>query len=162
MRKDIDKIVNESKEEMIDYLEGINVPLDYKTFKNRARNLSLDKLKDMYLANKLIKNYGDIRIINPSDLPDFDLFTYSFPCQDISVAGYQQGLGKDSGTRSSLLWECTKIIEHKKPKYLLMENVKNLVGKKHKPNFLKFLTYLEELGYNKQTPINPLYTELFA
>lgn len=46
----------------------------------------------MYLANKLIKNYGDIQKINPDTLPDFDLFTYSFPCQDISVAGYQHGL----------------------------------------------------------------------
>ena len=115
-------------EEMISYLEDINVPLDYKTFENRARKLKLPKLKDMYLANKLIKNYGDIQRIDPVLLPDFDLFTYSFPCQDISVAGYQQGLNADSGTRSSLLWECCKIIEMKKPKYLMMENVKKSCG----------------------------------
>lgn len=146
-RKDIDKYVPEDKEEMISYLEGINVPLDYKTFENRARKLKIDKLKDMYLANKLIRNYGDIKLIDPKKLPDFDLFTYSFPCQDISVAGYQHGLNEDSGTRSSLLWECCKIIEAKKPKYLMMENVKNLVGCNHKKNFLKFLDYLESLGY---------------
>ena len=75
------------------------------------------------------KNYGDISKIDPNDLPDFDLFTYSFPCQDISMAGKQKGLKKGSGTRSSLLWECERIIEAKRPKYLLMENVKNLVGK---------------------------------
>lgn len=146
-RKDIDKYVPEDKEEMISYLEGINVPLDYKTFENKARKLKLPKLKDMYLANKLIKNYGDIQKINPDTLPDFDLFTYSFPCQDISVAGYQHGLNVDSGTRSSLLWECCKIIETKKPKYLMMENVKNLVGSNHKANFIKFLDYLESIGY---------------
>ena len=90
-------------------------------------------------------NLGDICKINPSDIPDHDLFTYSFPCQDLSVAGKQAGLGK--GTRSGLLYECEKIIEAKKPKYLLLENVKNLVGKKFKPEFNKWLEYLEELGY---------------
>lgn len=146
-REHIDNYVPEDKDEMISYLEEINVPLHYKTFENRARKLKLPKLKDMYLANKLINNYGDIQRIDPATLPDFDLFTYSFPCQDISVAGYQCGLNEDSGTRSSLLWECCKIIETKRPKYLMMENVKNLVGKRHKDNFLKFLEYLESLGY---------------
>ena len=146
-REHIDNYVPEDKDEMISYLEEINVPLHYKTFENRARKLKLPKLKDMYLANKLINNYGDIQRIDSSTLPDFDLFTYSFPCQDISVAGYQCGLNEDSGTRSSLLWECCKIIETKRPKYLMMENVKNLVGKRHKDNFLKFLEYLESLGY---------------
>ena len=90
-------------------------------------------------------NLGDICKIDPKDIPDHDLFTYSFPCQDLSVAGKQAGLGK--GTRSGLLYECEKIIEAKKPKYLLLENVKNLVGKKFKPEFDKWLEYLEGLGY---------------
>ena len=90
-------------------------------------------------------NLGDICKINPSDIPDHDLFTYSFPCQDLSVAGKQAGLGK--GTRSGLLYECEKIIEAKKPKYLLLENVKNLVGKKFKSQFDEWLEYLEGLGY---------------
>ena len=90
-------------------------------------------------------NLGDICKINPDDIPDHDLFTYSFPCQDLSVAGKQAGLGK--GTRSGLLYECEKVIEAKKPKYLLLENVKNLVGKKFKPEFDKWLEYLESLGY---------------
>lgn len=71
-----------------------------------------------------VNNLGDISKINVEDIPDHDLFTYSFPCQDISVAGKQASLEENSGTRSSLLWECKKIIEGKKPKYLLMENVK--------------------------------------
>ena len=152
-RKEIDKWVPKNNEEKINFLEEINVPLDYKTFENKARKLRPDKLKDMYLANKLINNYGDIQRINPNELPDFDLFTYSFPCQDISVAGYQNGLSKDSGTRSSLLWECCKIIEAKKPKYLMMENVKNLVGRNHKRNFDKFLEYLEHIGYKNSWSI---------
>jgi DNA-cytosine methyltransferase len=91
------------------------------------------------------KNYGDISKIDK--LPDCDLFTYSFPCQDISLAGSQKGLSDGSNTRSSLLWECRRLIEISKPKYLLLENVKNLVGKKNKADFDKWCEYLEGLGY---------------
>lgn len=136
-----------SDSEMVGYLESVNVPLDYKTFENRARLLKKDALRLLYRANRLAKNFGDIKRIVPENLPDFDLFTYSFPCQDISVAGYQKGLDSDSGTRSSLLWECCKIIETKRPRYLMMENVKNLVGTNHRRNFSEFLRYLEKLGY---------------
>lgn len=141
------------EEEMRKYLLSINVPLDYRTFKNKSSSLKGLKLKQIYLANKLSNNFGDIRCINPDTLPDFDFFTYSFPCQDISVAGCQSGLTAGSNTRSSLLWECCKIIEAKKPKYLMMENVKNLVGKRHKPNFDLFLNYLESLGYKNSWQI---------
>lgn len=92
-------------------------------------------------------NLGDVSQVEIEDIPEHDLFTYSFPCQDISVAGNGLGLDEGSGTRSGLLWECQKIILGKKPKYLLLENVKNLVGKKHKPNFDKWLEWLEEEGY---------------
>ena len=91
-------------------------------------------------------NFGDISKLNPEELPGFDLFTYSFPCQDLSVAGKQQGMLKGQ-TRSGLLYECEKVIEAKRPKYLLLENVKNLVGKKFKPQFDEWLSYLEGLGY---------------
>lgn len=93
------------------------------------------------------KNYGDISKLDPKDLPDFDLFTYSFPCQDISMAGKQKGFDKESGTRSSLLWECERIIEAKRPKYLLMENVKALTFRKNLPGFEKWLEILSNLGY---------------
>lgn len=92
-------------------------------------------------------NWGDITKIDEKDLPYYDLITYSSPCQDFSVAGLQRGGDKDSGTRSSLLWECERIIRAVKPKYLLMENVKNLVGEKHKHNFIKWLKVLESIGY---------------
>ncbi|MEG2684447.1 MAG: DNA (cytosine-5-)-methyltransferase [Erysipelotrichaceae bacterium] len=92
-------------------------------------------------------NLGDISKINTIDIPDHDLFTYSFPCQDISIAGKQCGLDIGSGTRSGLLWECQKVIAIKKPKYLLLENVKNLVNTRHKDNFDKWLEWLESQGY---------------
>lgn len=94
------------------------------------------------------RNYGDISKIDWGSVPDFDLFTYSFPCQDISTAGYQRGLEEGSGTRSSLLWECRKAIEAKRPKYMLMENVKALTGKKFMPYLQKWMDYLRGLGYS--------------
>lgn len=54
-------------------------------------------------------NVGDISKVEIDDVPDHDLFTYSFPCTDISLAGNQLGLKEGSGTRSSLLWECKKL-----------------------------------------------------
>lgn len=93
-------------------------------------------------------NYGDISKINWEDVPDFNLLTYSFPCTDISNAGLQKGLAEGSGTRSSLLWECARAIEAKRPKYLLMENVKALVSDKFMPDFKKWATYLASLGYS--------------
>lgn len=92
-------------------------------------------------------NYGDISKIDWMHVPDFDLLTYSFPCTDISNAGQQQGFDEGSGTRSSLLWECRKAIVQKRPKYLLMENVKAICSKKFMPLFQKWLQSLEDYGY---------------
>ena len=122
-----------------------NIGLDFETVAiSEIDRYALQSYE--YLHGK-VKNLGDISTINPNDVPDCDLITYSFPCQDLSVAGAQAGADEGSGTRSSLLWECKKIIEAKKPKYLLMENVKNLVGSTHKANFEKWLDYLTTLGY---------------
>lgn len=93
-------------------------------------------------------NLGDIRKIE--ELPDADLWTYSFPCQDISVAG--KGAGIKEGTRSGLLFEVERLLRVASekgtlPKYLLLENVKNLVSKKFKTDFDKWLDFLAELGY---------------
>ena len=92
-------------------------------------------------------NWGDITKIDETKLPYYDLITYSSPCQDFSLAGLQRGGDEGSGTRSSLLWECERIIRAVRPKYLLMENVKNLVGEKHKHNFIRWLRVLEMMGY---------------
>ena len=99
------------------------------------------------------KNYGDISKINWDEVPDFDFFSYSFPCTDISNAGLQKGLSEGSGTRSGLLWECRKAIEAKMPKYLLMENVKALLSEKFKPEFYTWRDYLTSLGYESYTKI---------
>lgn len=93
------------------------------------------------------RNLGDICNVGPNDVPDCDVLTYSFPCTSISNAGKQAGLEKGSGTASSLLWECEKIIKAKRPQYLIMENVKALVQKKFMPHFQEWLNLLDELGY---------------
>lgn len=98
-------------------------------------------------------NYGDISKIDWNKVPDFDLLTYSFPCTDISNAGQQKGLEEGSGTRSSLLWECRKAIETKKPKYLLMENVKALMSDKFKPFLIKWEQWLASQGYANFTQV---------
>lgn len=93
------------------------------------------------------RNYGDISKIDWSGVPDFDLFTYSSPCQDFSNAGLQRGGEEGSGTRSSLLWECKKAIKAKHPEWCLMENVKALVSKKFLPTLNLWLEWLRDEGY---------------
>lgn len=95
-------------------------------------------------------NLGDITKIEK--MPKADLWTYSFPCTDISLAGQMNGFEKNSGTHSSLLWEVQRLLSLSNedgtlPKYLLMENVKNLVSKKFKVLFDEWCKYLEDLGY---------------
>ena len=78
---------------------------------------------------------------------DVDLIMHGSPCQDFSLAGKQAGGDEGSGTRSSLMYETIRIVEKLKPKYVLWENVKNLLSKKHRHNFDAYLETLEQLGY---------------
>ena len=138
------------KKEKIEYLRKLNIPHHFKTGELNLDKMLVSKMNTLYEASKLSKNFGDIRYINQSEIPDFDLFTYSFPCQDVSSAGKHKGFTEGSETRSSLLWECKKIISAKKPKYLVMENVNSILGKSNTDNFELFLDYLDSLGYNSK------------
>ena len=100
-----------------------------------------------------IKNYGDISKVNWDEVPDFDLFTMSSPCQDFSMSGKRRGGEEGSGTRSSLLWECTKAIEIKRPKYILFENVKGLISGTFLKGFHKWQSRLHKLGYENFTQV---------
>lgn len=99
------------------------------------------------------RNLGDVCKIDWAHVSDFDLLTYSSPCQDFSIAGNQKGGNKGSGTRSSLLWECERAIRTKLPKYLLMENVSALVGEKFVKLFNKWQSILENYGYTNYAKI---------
>lgn len=77
-----------------------------------------------------------------------DLIMHGSPCQDFSLAGKQAGGDEGSGTRSSLMYETIRIVEKLKPKYVVWENVKNLLSKKHKHNFDAYIETMNILGYN--------------
>ena len=143
-----------SEEEMAKVLTERNIGFDFK--KNapydwyKLAKRKGNEINKYYLACVLSKNLGDISSIKNLDYADF--WTYSFPCQDISVAGKQAGIEKGK-TRSGLLYEVERLLETavnngNQPKYLLLENVKNLVGKKFKPQFDEWISRLDELGYN--------------
>ena len=93
-------------------------------------------------------NLGDISKLDTESLPDMDLMTYSFPCQAVSKAGRLGGYSEGSGTSSSLLWEAMKVASVKKPKYLIAENVPNLLSKRFRNDFEKWIEQLDELNYN--------------
>lgn len=91
-----------------------------------------------------IKKYGDITQLKTDNIEDFDLFCGGFPCQPFSQAGL--GLG-ELDIRGTLFYDIIRIVEAKKPKYILLENVKGLTTKRHKPTFEKILSELKDLGY---------------
>jgi len=90
------------------------------------------------------KNYGDITKLDPGTIPDFDLLTGGFPCQAFSIAGKRMGF---SDTRGTLFYDLARIIKHKKPKLLLLENVKGLLSHDNQRTFETILCTLSELGY---------------
>ena len=139
-------VEEKTEEEMLEEFRKRNIAYNFSTGKSELPKRYED-IKKLYEAHVRSKNFGDIRTIDVNELPEIDLFTYSFPCKNISVAGKQDGFEVKSDTQSSLVWECRKIIEKAKPKYLLLENVKNIIGKNFKGIFDTWLSYLESLGY---------------
>ena len=102
-----------------------------------------------------VKSFNAIHNTNfePQDIREWDkdieidLIMHGSPCQDFSLAGKQAGGDKDSGTRSSLMYETIRIVDKLKPKYVIWENVKNLLSKKHIHNFNAYLERMNQLGY---------------
>ena len=105
-----------------------------------------------------IQSFNAIHSTNfePQDITQWDkdikvdLIMHGSPCQDFSVAGLNKGGDKGSGTRSSLMYETLRIVEKLKPKYVIWENVKNLLSKKHRHNFDAYIEAMEKLGYHSQ------------
>ena len=128
--------------------------MEYKTLKTYSE----DALRRVYAAIIRSNNFVDVSSLTGEKVPEgVDILTYSFPCQDLSNVGafhgYNKGIDKDSGSRSSLLWQVGRILKEMKdaekelPKYLLMENVPTLLAKRHKSNFETWIGDLRELGY---------------
>ncbi|TDW25062.1 DNA (cytosine-5)-methyltransferase 1 [Breznakia blatticola] len=125
-----------------------------------------DVLRRILGAKERSNNVGSIMEMRATDIPnDCNCLSYSFPCQDLSVAGFwhgnKGGIDRLSENRSNMLWQIDRLLSemetiHKeKPRFLLMENVSNILGKRNKPNFDEWLVTLEEYGYyNKVMVLN--------
>ena len=123
-----------------------NIGIDYEVL--GISEIDKFAIKSYEAIHGKVHNFGDVSKIE--ELPYCDLLTYSFPCQDLSISGKQKGISKD--TRSGLLLEVERLLLKAKdngtlPKYLLLENVKNLVGKKFIKDFERWLSFLNSLGY---------------
>lgn len=148
-----------SKEQLLSYLNG-NISIDY----NKPADLTkkpIEWLKNCY--NNVIATHDLMNIMNVKgrDLGVFNkdyeyILTYSFPCQDLSLAGKRSGMEtsqSEGGTRSGLLWEVERILLERKrdnldlPGILLMENVPEVVGTKNDNHFYKWCNQLSKLGY---------------
>lgn len=155
-----DNIKRMNKEEILKEIETLGLsnngkePMQTSTL----RSYSLDSLQRIYTSIKRTNNFIDVSTLTGDRIPeDIDLMTYSFPCQDLSNVGafhgYNKGIDKDSGSRSSLLWQVGRILEEMKstrkqlPRFLLLENVPSLLSKRHFSNFQMWKDDLEKLGY---------------
>ena len=137
-----------------------NKPATPKQIRNRKESF----LRDVYNAIMNTNNCVDISRVKGKDLAMRErerwcvIMTYSFPCQDISLAGKQKGLERDSNTRSSLLYQVERILfELEKinqlPDILILENVKELLSEKHIHNFNLWCNTLEKIGYETYTSV---------
>ncbi|WP_303965603.1 DNA (cytosine-5-)-methyltransferase [Sporosarcina ureae] len=154
-----------TKESLLDILSKFALSSDGKVaMSNRALNATPTiQLKGILSAIERNNNFVDITNVHASDLPEADVLTYSFPCQDLSVSGHwhnnTSGIDRDANNRSTLLWEIERILkeytetEKELPNFLLMENVSNILSNKHIGNFNEWQSYLESLGY-----VNKIYT----
>ena len=148
------KISKWNLSEVNNYLLGKVFSLDSK---KPARIISkpLEFKQILIAANIVNNNLSDINKINGKELKGIDLLTYSFPCQGLSIAnmGRGRGMKQDSDSTSNLIWQIHRIIEEaakskiELPKYLIMENVKNLLSKKHINDYKEWKEFLLSKGY---------------
>ena len=153
------KEINMSKDEMIDYLynKGISSNYNEPMTKNQISRLNEKQLKTIIENIEITHNLVNIQQVKGKDLEIVDtdkyeyILTYSFPCQDLSLAGKGKGMA-DTSTRSGMLWEVERILNELKelnqlPQILLMENVPQVHGSDNVEHFNKWQLALERLGY---------------
>lgn len=135
-------------DKQIEYIKNISTPPK----KDGKRNLNARQKeiqKEKYINGEWYAS--DIRAINAIEIPRADCWCFGFPCQDISIAGQQNGF---KGNRSSLFFAVTKLIreleEKDRPSYLFVENVKNLLSVNGGFDFAKLLIELDEIGYDAE------------
>ncbi|WP_342268550.1 DNA (cytosine-5-)-methyltransferase [Spiroplasma endosymbiont of Aspidapion aeneum] len=149
--------------EKLEYLNNFTHSFDSKNPAKNLNKLSDNEISDLYWSYKKNNNLGSVTDINEDIIFSkignikIDLLTYSFPCQDLSNAGKNFGMAKSENTRSSLLWQVEKILDilkvtNRLPKYLLLENVINMLSPKHRVDYEKWISNLsEKYGYKTAT-----------
>jgi len=158
--KDIELNSKRTKEDMIEFLyqKGISSNYNEPMTKEQISRLSENQLKTIIKNIAITHNLVNIQQVKGKDLEIVDtdkydyIMTYSFPCQDLSLAGKGKGMS-DTSTRSGMLWEVERILQECKdlgelPQVLLMENVPQVHGADNLEDFNKWKLRLEELGYN--------------
>ena len=153
------KEISMSKDEMIDYLynKGISSNYNEPMTKNQISRLNEKQLKTIIENIEITHNLVNIQQVKGQDLEIIEkeqyeyILTYSFPCQDLSLAGKGKGMA-DTSTRSGMLWEVERILNELKttnslPQILLMENVPQVHGTGNVEHFNKWQLALERLGY---------------
>lgn len=161
--QDLLQYENSTKEELLEKIKTYTLSTDGKKATDWAiiRNLSLEVLKRLCAAIDRTDNYVSVTDMNGALLPsEMNMLTYSFPCQDLSVAhawhGKTEGIDRSAANRSSMLWQIERILKERKnsprpmPKFLLMENVPNIISRSHSKNFEEWKESLEDLGYVNQ------------
>lgn len=156
----LDEYKEMTKDELVDILKKYTLSSDGKSPMNIAglKRMSKMELEHLLAAIRRSNNLTSITDINGDDLPEeIDLFTYSFPCQDLSIAGAwhgnNSGINRDANNRSGMLWEVERILFERKdsniklPKFLLMENVSNILSATHRENFEEWKKILTDMGY---------------
>lgn len=147
-----------NNDDLTNYLFNIGISNDGK----KPMKLSEIKRKDIdwkrkaYNSIQATHNLVNIASTHAKDLAIVDtdkftyILTYSFPCQDLSLAGKRKGMAKGSGTRSGMLWEVERILDEceELPQILLMENVPQVIGDENKEHFDQWVFKLETLGYS--------------
>ena len=153
-----------TKEQLIKKVKGTSLNYNEPLTDKQLASKPLEWLKKAYNNIVATHNLVNIMEIHGKDLEIVDtdkfeyIMTYSFPCQDLSLAGKRLGMGvsqKQGGTRSGLLWEVERILDEleNKPQILLMENVPEVIGEKNIEDFHKWESKLEELGYKNYVEI---------
>lgn len=153
-----------TKEQLIEKVKGTSLNYNEPLTDKQLASKPLEWLKNAYNNIVATHNLVNIMEIHGKDLEIVDtdkyeyIMTYSFPCQDLSLAGKRLGMGvsqKQGGTRSGLLWEVERILDEleNKPQILLMENVPEVIGEKNIDDFHKWENKLEQLGYKNYVEI---------
>ena len=146
-------------EQIKEWLVG-RISADYSTpmTEKQIAKLPEKQARKIYGNMQATHNLGSITKMRGEDLQITDtdryeyIMTYSFPCQDLSNAGKGAGMGRNSGTRSGLLWEVERLLKETEnlPQILLMENVPEVIGKKNIKHFSEWIGFLDSLGYKSK------------